>query len=170
MPPDAPSLRDQGSGGVSRGRTFERMLAGLDDDGRSSMPPAPSDQSENPVTWYVKATVTTRLKAHTQGEALQELCNRLHDGVLRNDYDVNTVDAERVSMPEPTVESEAAVDEMLRLAAPSWSEAKIRNGVETLRAHFSKPDNYLDAAWEVHLQEVAKLIFTLGAIGKERAA
>lgn len=47
-------------------------------------------------TFYVKATVTTRIEATDNGEAMQELCNRLHYGVVNGAYDVNTVDAEPV--------------------------------------------------------------------------
>ena len=74
---------------------------------------------ENPTTWFVKATVTAQIKARGQGEAMQELCDRLVRGDERGapfDYEVNTVDAERISLPLPTAESEAAVDELLRLA------------------------------------------------------
>ncbi len=49
---------------------------------------------------------------------------------------------------------------------PEYSEAKIRNGMVVLRAHFAKPDTYTDEGWEVHLREVAKLLFTIAAVGR----
>jgi hypothetical protein len=52
------------------------------------------------------------------------------------------------------------------LGLPVWSEAKIRNAVVVLRAYFAKPDGYIDAAWEVHLREVAKLMLDLAVIGR----
>lgn len=78
-----------------------------------------SEQStENPVTWFVKATVTAQIKASDQGAAMQEMCDRLASSDPRgapSDYGVNTVDAERVSLP---IEDTRAVDELLKIAGP----------------------------------------------------
>lgn len=50
---------------------------------------------------------------------------------------------------------------------PQPSEGKIRNAVAVLRSRFARPDNWHEAAWDVHLREVAKLVLFIGMVGKD---